>query len=307
MFMGALAGFAVGVATRQPLARAARRRCWPAALLACSTPCDHPAPGRPDRVRPGADVPGHGPRAVLGEGLSSAGAVAPLPRLTDPAAVRDPAPRADLLHRPERAGLRRVPAGAGRRGTGSTARGRGSICAPSASTQPPPTRWASTSYRLRYGYVFTGGMLAGPRGRDDHAGHLARLVRRPDHLRPRLDRHRPGDLRPVEPAARGARGLPVRGHLPAHHRHPGPAASSVPEPVPGLPSRRSSWTCCRTPGHRRDGPRLARGDEATRRRAGRAGHAVRPGRAGGLCAGPAAWRARYSSSGASRPSNSIWT
>ena len=46
-----------------------------------------------------------------------------------------------------------------------------------------------------------------PGRRDDHARDLARLVRRPDRQRTRLDRRRARHLRPVEPAPGRVRGL----------------------------------------------------------------------------------------------------
>ena len=48
--------------------------------------------------------------------------------------------------------------------TTSTARGRASTSARSASRRPPPTRWGSTSPRYRYVHTIAGGALAGVAG-----------------------------------------------------------------------------------------------------------------------------------------------
>ena len=140
-------------------------------------------------------------------------------------------------------------------------------------------------YRTRYAYVFIGGLLAGLAGAAITLAIYARLVRRPDRQRSRLDRGRARHLRPVEPAARRLRGGPVRGDLPVHHRHPGRATTilGVREPVPGRPIGDLLPRDAAVPdGHPRRGHRLARGGPQARRRAGRARSPVRPRRAGRL-------------------------
>ena len=199
MFVGALAGFKIGLETGNPwlglaLAMAAGRAAGLAARHRV-----HPLPGRSDRVRPGADVPGHGHRARPGRRpgeLPSTGAL--LPTLTIPAAVVDPVHRPGVLHRPERPGLRGLPAGAHRlhldRPHPSRAAPAGRRRAAVRGRRPGRRR---LSHALR---VHARRRRAGRAGRRDHQhGRHARLVRGPGDVRARLDRGRPRHLRPVEP------------------------------------------------------------------------------------------------------------
>ncbi len=107
-------------------------------------------------------------------------------------------------------------------GTGSTGPARASSCGRSASTRRRPTRSGVDVYRLRYRYVVARRSAGRARRGDDHARHPARLVRRPDGQRQRLDRDRPRDLRPVGSAQGRDRRLPVRCDLTPPVRPPGP-------------------------------------------------------------------------------------
>ena len=110
MLVGAMPALA-SASHRQPLAGRSLAMLA-AGLLACCTPSS-PSISRPIRWSgPGAHVRGHGLAWCSGEGLSKAGAPSLLPRLTIPLLSQIPFAGPDLLRRPERAGLHRLPAGA---------------------------------------------------------------------------------------------------------------------------------------------------------------------------------------------------
>ena len=158
----------------------------------------------------------------------------------------------------------------------------------------------------------------GPRRGDDHARDLARLVRRPDDERPRLDRGRARDLRPVEPDPGGVRRLPVRGDLAVHPRRPGRRHVPRRRRTRSCPAgrRRSSWDAAVPVRDRRRGHRVARGatgsGSARRRRSGRRTSGASAGSSESSGAGrsrPVAVAAVSTrpSSRTSRPWSSIWT
>ena len=200
MLMGAVAGFSVAASTGDPwiglvIAMLAGGAAEP--LHAVVT--IHLRAEQVD-LRAGPDVPRlrRWP-ASSATGLSNAGAIAPLPGDHDPGAVADPDPRARSCSASRACstyvGFVLVPLAwywidrtrpglhlraVGERPAAADAQGIDVI--------PRPLRVRAgrrTARRARRG--------------DDHARHLARLVRRPDRRGTRLDRDRAGDLRPVEP------------------------------------------------------------------------------------------------------------
>ena len=210
MLFGAVAGFSIGVTTGNPwLGLVVAMLAGGLLSLVHAVMTIHL---RADQVVSGLALTflGTGLARVLGEGLSSAGDVAQLPRLTIPVLSGIPFLGPIFFTRPERRSSTSATCSCRSPGSGSSGRGRASTSARSARPRPPPTPRASACTGLRYAYVFIGGMLAGLAGAAITLGDLARLVRRPDRQRAWLDRGRARDLRPVEPAPGRLRGAPVR-------------------------------------------------------------------------------------------------
>ena len=231
MLMGAVVGFWVTVATGEPWLGLALAMT-PAALLSLL----HAVmviTFQADQVVSGLSLTflGTGLARVMGEGLSKAGrdlaaAEVHAPgrgRCADPGRVRP---------RPERARLPRLCPRADRLvldppdPPGSRAASRGRV--PDGCRRRRRRR-LSPALRLRPGRRANGR----PGRRHDHPGHPARLVRRSDGQRPRLDRDRPGHLRPVEPDQGRDRRLPVRGDLTTAVR-PAGAVQLLRDPEPDL-------------------------------------------------------------------------
>ena len=246
MLMGAVAGFSATLSTGNPwigLVAAMIAGGLMALLHAIVT-----ISLRADQVVSGLALTflGTGLARVLGEGLTNTD-VARLPSAHDPAPLEHPDPRPDPLQGPERPRLRRLPVRAARlvldradppgpppaRGRRGAGRGR----RPGDRRVPAPLRLRRR--RRRAGR---------PRRGDDHAGGLARLVRRPDRQRPRLDRDRARDLRPLGPDPGGPRRLPVRRDHAVHPRAPGRRHDPRRRRTRSCPAarRRSSSRCCRT-------------------------------------------------------------
>ena len=248
MLFGAVAGFSVAASTGNPwLGLVVAMLAGGLLSLLHAVMAIH---FRADQVISGLALTflGTGLARVLGDGLSSVGAVATLPRLTIPLLADVPL-IGPILFREQSVltyvGFLLVPLAwywIDRTRPGLHLRAVGERPA-AADAQ------GINVVRLRYLYVLTGGVLAGL------AGATITLAISPGWFgdqtdqRPRLDRDRPRDLRPVEPAPRRTRRLPLRGDLPVHHRHPGRPGD------PGRPRtrsrpvarRRSSSRCCRTP------------------------------------------------------------
>ena len=183
---------------------------------------DDPPPGRPGRLRPGADVPrAPGWPASWARGCRTPARSSLLPQLTIPVLSQIPLLGPIFFTRAERAGLRRLPARAARL-----------VLDQPDPAGPPPARGRRVPGRgRRPGHrrlpaalrctSFVGGLLAGL------AGATITLAISPGWFGDQTvdgrgwiaDRAR--DLRPVEPAPGGVRRLPLRGDLPVHPRHPG--------------------------------------------------------------------------------------
>ena len=161
MLMGAVAGFSTTVATGNPwLGLVVAMLAGGLLSLLHGVVTIHL---RADQVVSGLALTflGTGLARVLGDGLSNAGAIATLPRFSVPVLSTGPAHRTDLLPRPERADVRRLPA-----------RAAGLVL---DQPDPPGLHLRAVGerpsaadaqgidvYRTRYAYVFVGGLLAGP-------------------------------------------------------------------------------------------------------------------------------------------------
>ncbi len=221
---------------------------------------------------------GSGLARVLGDGLSNAGPIVTLPRLTIPVLSEIPF-LGPVLFRDQSiltyVGFVLVPLAwywIDRTRPGLHLRAVGERPA-AADAQ------GIDVVALRYVYVLVGGLLAGLAGAAITLAISARLVRRPDRGCQRLDRDRPGDLRAVEPDPGGARGVPVRGDLPVHPRRAGcPVDLRCHQPVPGGTIGHILPRDAAVPVRDRGGHhRVARGAAATDRGTGRPGDPVRPG------------------------------
>ena len=250
---------------------------------------------------------GTGLARVLGEGLSNAGATRRCRRLTIPLLVAASRSSARSSSTTRASSSTSATCSCRSPGSGSTGPGRASTCGRSARRPAAADAQGIGVYRLALRLRLRRRRARGPRRRHDHARGVAGLVQRPDDERPRLDRGRARDLRPVEPAP-GGRSVPTcsgrsRGSSSTSRASTRSSASTN----PFQPGRSATFFLDMLPyllvilvvvlGSREAARQAGRG-------AGGARDPVRPGERGRLGAGSGLG---YASSRASRPCSSIWT
>ena len=164
MFVGALAGFKIGLETGNPwLGLILAMVAGMALALLHAIVCIH---FQADQIVSGLALTfvGTGVALVLGEGLATAQTGALLPTLTLPVLSLDPVHRPRVLHRPERPGLRRATCWCPWPTSGSTTPDPGMHLRAVGEQPSAADALGVDVYRTRYAYTLVGGALAGLAG-----------------------------------------------------------------------------------------------------------------------------------------------